>query len=191
MKGSKTRHPVMEVAQERLWARSIANIEEGFAALTAGEESDRVLWGYLLTASRARLLSASLSLWREAVTASPFLQELRVFDGAVDFHWLGERGVVQSVDGETNDGEGTGDPVVAPEGWLQRDRRSRLWGEWLRGTELWYEAGIPDPIAYEGLSPGPEQRFVFLRYREYICHGRAKYIRYLDIEGGADDLDQG
>lgn len=151
--------------------RPLARVEEVVAELTPDSRS----WGFYTTPAEARLLRAPVERWAE-VAGLPHLQELRLFGPEGDFHWREGSGVAIT----PAPGGAPGSP-----GWWQRDRRSRLWGERLEGTESWYEERIPDPLFYEGLLPGAEERYAFLLYREYVYAGAVRYVRYLGVEGGA------
>jgi hypothetical protein len=163
-------------ATEGLAARILAAPAEVAAGLDPAKE----YWGFYTTPTAARLLRASQVGWSELARA-PHLQELRVFGADRDLHWRGDRGVVLTT---TLAAEAT-DGVAGGSGWWQRDRRSRLWGELLEGTETWYEERIPDPQRYEGL---PASRYAFLVYREYVEDGVIRYVRYIDVQGDRDDL---
>ncbi len=118
-------------------------------------------------------------MWLEELS-KPRVREVRVFNARLDARWLEDRGVSLATEPE---GE-PADAVVGGAEWLQRDRRSRLWGAWLKGTDSWYEERIPDPLRYQGLTPGAEHRFAFLCYREYIRCGVVEHIRFIEVEGG-------
>ncbi len=141
-------------------------------------------WGFYTTPTKARLLRRRGLEWSELL-AWPRLVEARLFAAGCDARWLEDRGIVLELvpPGEARDGEG--EEGIGGAGWLQRDRRSRLWGSWLEGSEAWYEERIPDPLFYRGLPPGPENRFPFLRYREYVRRGVVEMVRYLAVEGGS------
>jgi hypothetical protein len=132
-------------------------------------------WGFYTIATEARLLHAPAARWQE-IAARSDLQELRVFNPDRDLHWRAGRGVELTASSEP----GGPEPTIGGAGWLQRDRRSRLWGEHLQG-DRWYEERIPDPLRYEGLTPA---RYAFLVYREYVQAGAVRYVRYLGVEGG-------
>jgi hypothetical protein len=153
------------------------------ADLVAGLDPAGTCWGWYTTPTEARLLRAEADHWAE-VAAQPNLQQLRVFALDRDLAWLVDRGVALSVVPPPG-GESAPELIGGP-GWLQRDRRSRLWGEHLEGTDTWYEERIPDPLLYEGLAPGAENRYAFLRYREYVRSGVVLYVRYIAVEGGAE-----
>ncbi|HET9212194.1 MAG TPA: hypothetical protein VFR03_17455 [Thermoanaerobaculia bacterium] len=156
---------------EPVTAQPLASLEELMARLPP-EPS----WGFYTTPAEARLLRAPNTRWRE-IASLPELQELRVFSTERDLHWQAGRGVELSVVSGADDGAAL---AVGGAKWLQRERRSRLWGEHLAG-DLWYEERIPDPLRYEGLAPA---RYAFLRYREYVRDGAVVYVRYLGVEGG-------
>jgi hypothetical protein len=145
------------------------------------------LWGMAATAARAELGRYPVERWRQ-ILERPRLIEARLFDETRDLHWLEGRGVVLEVagSGAAGDGPDRSPPAerIGGDAWLQRDRCSRLWGEWLEDTDTWYEERIPDPLRYPGIEPGAGHRYVFLRYREYIREGRVEYVRYLGLEGG-------
>ena len=159
---------------DRLEIAALANVGEAAGSLV----DESLYWGYYTTPDTARFLRHTWAGWRETL-ATARLQEARIFDRLVDVRWSGDRGVRLGLD------QGGGEPggALAGEGWLQADRRSRLWGEWLAGTRTWYEGRIPDPLCYEGLEGGDHERFVFLIYREYIRAGTVHYSRLLDVEG--------
>lgn len=169
---------------EAVVVRPVADWRETLRHLDSASD----LWGFAATAARAELGRYPAERWRELL-AQPRLVEARLFDGTWDLHWLDGRGVLLEVaepgDGSRGQTEQPGDFRIAGDGWLQRDRRSRLWGEWLEGTDTWYEERIPDPLRYEGIAPGLDHRYVFLRYREYVRDGRVEYVRYLEVEGGS------
>ena len=146
---------------------------EAWEPALAGLAPDAPLWGYLLTPSEARLCRLPAREW-ERQLASPRVQEARVFGAGRDLHWLDGRGVLLQVDSSG---------PIGGEGWLERERCSRLWGEWLEDTGTWYEERIPDPLRYEGLEARKEHRNAFLRYREYVREGSVQYVRYLAVEG--------
>lgn len=155
--------------------RSVRSLEEALAELTP----DRRYFGFLTTPSQARWLFRAGGEWKDLLAAEPRLEEVRLFNHEADLHWLAGFGVLlregaASVEGETR--------IESP-GWLERCRRSRLWGEWLEDTETWYEERIPDPQAYEGIEPGAAHNFVFLLYREYVEAGQIRHVRYLGLEG--------
>jgi hypothetical protein len=162
-------------ASEGLALRPLASLGEVVASLP----SQTPCWGFYTTPTIARLLRAPRSRWEE-IAGPPHLQELRIFGPERDLHWLGDRGVELAVVPAPSDP--SPDRIGGP-GWLQRDRRSRLWGEPLGDTGTWYEERIPDPLRYEGLEPG-SHRFAFLVYREYVQAGAVRYVRYLEVEGG-------
>jgi hypothetical protein len=157
---------------EPLTVRLLATLEE-LASRLPLEES----WGFYTTPGEARLLRAPLGRWQE-IASLPRLQELRVFGPERDLHWLAGRGVELSTGSDPGVSESQ---RIGGAGWLQRERRSRLWGEHL-AEDRWYEERIPDPLRYEGLAPS---RFAFLLYREYVRDGVVGYVRYLGVEGGA------
>ena len=147
--------------------------------LTAGLEPEKRYWGFVLTASEARWHRRSGREWAELLEDEPWLEEARVFDEALDLHWLGDRGVSLRRVGEGEQGK----DVLGGTGWLQRDRRSRLWGEELGDTGTWYEERIPNPLVYEGVEPGAGKDLVFLKYVEYVQGGEVRHVRYLGLEG--------
>lgn len=161
-------------ASERLLARALASRDELAAAVEAAASG----WGFSTTVTEARLFHGPAARWLE-LARSPDLLELRVFSPGRDVHWLGSRGVELVVAGPAEPG---GAPMIGGPGWLVRDRRSRLWGEWLR-DDLWYEERIPDPLRYEGLAGS---RYAFLRYLEYVRGGRVCHVRCLAVEGGEE-----
>ena len=158
-------------------------------AALRGIDPASACWGFAATAARVVLGRYPVERWAELLE-SPRLVEARLFDDRRDFHWLEGRGVVLEVAAAGTAAEPAGrqprDFLIAGEEWLQRDRRSRLWGEWLEDSDSWYEERIPDPQRYEGLEPSAGNRFAFLLYREYIRAGRLEYVRYLGVEGGAE-----
>ncbi|MGH9361588.1 MAG: hypothetical protein ACRD2T_06695 [Thermoanaerobaculia bacterium] len=160
---------------DRLSARPVASLAE--AARLLPEDGD--LWGFFTAPAEAHLGRLSAAEWR-AVLADPRLTEARIVDEVWVLHWLGGRGVYLKAGGED-----AAEDLVAGEGWLQRERRSRLWGEWLAEAGGWYEERIPDPLRYTGLPQGPESRFAFLVYREYIFRGAVCHVRYLRLEGAS------
>ncbi len=137
---------------EEITIHPLANLEDFLAKLPSEET-----WGFYTTATEACLLRAPRARWEE-IARRPTLQELRVFNDERDLHWLGDRGVELAVIPTAP--EGSAQHIGGP-GWVQRDRRSRLWGEALEGTATWYEERIPDPLRYEGLDPG-SPRYAFL-----------------------------
>jgi hypothetical protein len=157
-------------ARDRLAVRPLATAEE----VAAGLDPAGDFWGFYTTPAEARLLRAPADRWRE-VAEQPWLQELRVFGPDRDLRWQGDRGVALTLS-EAG--------LVGGSGWLQRDRRSRLWGEWLEGTDTWYEERIPEPLRYSGLAPGTAHRYAFLGYREYVQDGVVRYVRYVEVVGG-------
>ena len=165
-------------ASEGLAPRPLKSPEEVVARL--GEATS--YWGWYATPAEARLLSGLPAFWRE-VALRPYLQELRVFGPDRDAQWWEGRGVELAVVPKPT---APSPDLIGGPGWLQRDRRSRLWGEWLEGTDAWYEERIPDPLRYQGLEPGAQNRYAFLRYREYIQGGVVRYVRYLGVEGGTE-----
>ena len=150
---------------------------ESIEALVERLESEKTYWGFWIIPTRVRLERRSAADWRD-VLREPHLQEARIFSRSLDLHWLDGRGLVVA----PGAGDGTS---VGGDGWLERSRKSRLWGEWLEGTRAWYEERIPDPHEYVGLEPGPQNRFAFLRYREYLRDGQVRTIRYEGVEGGS------
>lgn len=168
---------------ETVSVRPVANWRE----VLDRRDPEATMWGMAATAARAELGLHPVERWRE-ILERPRLIEARLFDETLDLHWLEGRGVVLEVAGSNAAEDGHDQPPPAEriegEAWLQRDRRSRLWGEWLEDTETWYEERIPDPLRYPGIEPGAHHRYVFLRYREYLREGRVEYVRYLGVEGG-------
>lgn len=149
------------------------------AEVVSGLVPSGLVWGFYTTPSEARLLRAAPERWAE-LAAQRHLQELRVFGPERDFHWLEGGGVAI-----TSAPAGAPPGLAGSSGWWQRDRRSRLWGETLGDTGTWYEERIPDPQVYEGLVPAAGERYAFLLYREYVHAGAVRYVRYLDVQGGA------
>lgn len=178
-----TGRPRLADLAETVAVRPIADWREALRAIDAGT----TCWGIVATAARMTLGRHAIERWKELLD-SPRLIEARVFDDEWDLHWLEDRGVILEVAGPGAASEpASGRPeelLIAGDGWYQRNRRSRLWGEWLEGTDSWYEERIPDPQRYEGLEPGEGHRYAFLLYREYIREGRVEYVRYRSVEGG-------
>ncbi len=164
-------------ASEGLAIRPLAGLAE-IAEIVTSLPLETPCWGFYTTPTTARLLRAPRNRWEE-IAALPHLQELRVFGPERDLHWLGDRGVELAVVPAPS--SSSPDRIGGP-GWLQRDRRSRLWGELLGDTGTWYEERIPDPLRYEGLG---SHRFAFLVYREYVQAGVVRYVRYVEVQGGA------
>lgn len=169
-------HDLLELRRstEPLVARKIPDLSTGVARLAPA----RPYWGFWTTPATAQLQRRLGREWQAQIDQEPPV-ELRVFGQDLDLHWLAGRGVCLSA-AETSPAE------VGGPGWLERDRRSRLWGEWLEPTDAWYEERIPDPLRYGGLDPNAGNRFAFLRYREYIHRGVLQYVRYLGVEGGEE-----
>lgn len=167
----------LEEAGDRLLVRPAAALSE----LTAELAPEGLYWGFVTTAQEALVLQRRGKQWAELLGSQAWLEETRVFNEASDLHWLGDRGVVLR---EAPEGAEGGDVIGGP-GWLERRRRSRLWGEELGDTGTWYEERIPDPQVYEGIKPGAGNDLVFLRYVEYIRGGEVRYVRYLGLEGEA------
>jgi hypothetical protein len=165
-------------ASDQVAVRPLASL----ADLVAELDPAGTYWGWYTTPTEARLLRTAAGHWDE-VAARLHLQELRVFAPDRDLVWQVDRGVALSVVPRPG-GEPAPD-LIGGLGWLQRDRRSRLWGEHLEGTDTWYEERIPDPLQYEGFAPGTANRYAFLRYREYVRSGVVLYVRYIAVEGGA------
>lgn len=173
---------LVEPARDPIAVRPIATLEEAGRAL----ETPGDWWGYLARPDTIRFLRQPGEAWRQDL-ADPALVEARIFRPEADLHWLEDRGVL--LEAVFQDGTEAADPAgttrIGGPGWAARDRRSRLWGEHLEGTETWYEEAIPDPLCYPGISPGLETRYVFLRYREYVRAGTVRFVRFLSLEGGA------
>lgn len=171
-----------EPARDPVAVRPIATLEEAGRVL----ETPGDCWGYLARPDTIRFLHQPGEAWRQDL-ADPSLVEARIFRPEADLHWLEDRGVL--LEAISQDGTETavapGSIRIGGRGWAARDRRSRLWGEHLEGTETWYEEAIPDPLSYPEIPPGPEARYVFLRYREYVRAGVVRFVRFLSLEGGA------
>lgn len=183
--GDPAGRPRLVDLAETVVVRPVADWREALSAFDRGADC----WGFVATAARVVLGRHPVERWTELLESAR-LAEARLFDDRRDFHWLEDRGVVLEIAGE-GDGAATvarqpQNFLIAGDGWFQRDRRSRLWGEWLEGTDSWYEERIPDPQRYEGLEPGAGHRYAFLCYREYIRYGRVEYVRYRSVEGGAE-----
>jgi hypothetical protein len=163
---------------QRMTGRLLARPLDHLAAVEEVLPATGDLWGFFTTAAEARLGRHTAAQWRSFLRR-PGLVEARIFDEERDVHWLAGRGLFLVAAGPDADPA----EVVGGEGWLQRDRRSRLWGEWLAEAGGWYEERIPHPQCYSGLAPGPENNFAFLVYREYVCQGAVRYVRYLRVEG--------
>lgn len=162
-------------SREPLAARPLARLEDALEAIAPRED----YWGFLATPAEARLERRPGAEWRELL-ARPRRLEARIFADRLDLRWLDDRGLALVPAAEA---DADGLEVVGGEGWQERERRSRLWGEWLEGSELWVEERIPRPIAYRGLAPGPASRDPFLRYVEYVRGGVVRQVRYLTVEG--------
>lgn len=169
---------------ETIVVRPVASLVGALGAFDAAAS----VWGFVATAARVDLGRYPLDRWRELL-GHPRLVEARLFDDQRDLHWLEGRGVLLSVDHPADPGgaqeQSPADLRIEGKQWLQRDRRSRLWGEHLGGTESWYEERIPDPLRYPGIEPVDGHRYVFLRYREYVRGGRVEIVRYLEVVGGS------
>jgi hypothetical protein len=161
---------------DRLVARRLASVAAARSSLLP-EEGD--LWGFFTTPSEAHLGRRAAADWK-SVLSDPRLVEARIFGEVMDLHWRGGQGILLAAGGANAAGD-----RVGGDSWLQRERRSRLWGEWLGEAGAWYEERIPAPLRYEGLSQGPESRFAFVVYREYVSSGTVCYVRYLRVEGAA------
>jgi hypothetical protein len=151
---------------------ALASLDQALAELPETGE----LWGFWTTPARAGLGRRAAAEW-QAVLSDPRLLEARVFGEALDLHWLAGRGFCLRPAGAA-----PGEAIGGGEEWLERERRSRLWGEWLAEAAGWYEERIPDPQRYEGLVPGRDV-LAFLVYREYVAAGVVRYVRYLRVEG--------
>jgi hypothetical protein len=148
-------------------------------------DPERTWWGFVSRPDAIRFLHRFGQEWR-AILGEPGLAEARVFHPGADLHWRDGRGVViEEGSREQLDAEPPpGTIALGGAGWLARERRSRLWGEYLDGSDFWYEEAIPDPLRYEGVSPGQHHRYVFVRYREYVQRGSVRFVRFLRLEGG-------
>lgn len=165
---------------ESALARELASLDEAREAIVPGT----AWWGYLARPDSIRFLHRSGEEWRRLL-GDPDLVEARVFHRGADLHWLDGRGVVlEDVPPAASDREVAGAQTIGGDGWWVRERRSRLWGKHLEGTEVWYEEVIPDPLRYEGIDAGPPQLYVFLCYREYVRGGAVRFVRFLGLEGG-------
>lgn len=153
------------------------------AAAQAVLQDGEPYWGFFSTPAEIRLEQASGAAWREHL-AHPRLLEVRVFSGDLDLHWREGRGVLLEEEAAPAAALAGGAICIGGPGWMGREQRSRLWGEHLEGTDTFYEGRIPDPWRYPGLTPGPAQRYAFLRYREYLKEGVVRHVRYLEIVGG-------
>lgn len=175
-------HPTFDrlrPCRERVTVHPVATVEEAGAALAPAADC----WGYLATPAAIRLLHRPGPEWA-TLLAEPRLAEARIWNPRLDLRWRDGRGVLLRVADPEAAGDGSPGETLGGDGWWLRDRRSRLWGEWLEATGLWYEERIPDPIAYPGLEPGPENRNPFLRYREYVHGGVVAHLRFVKLEGG-------
>lgn len=172
----------LEPALDRALVRPVASLEEVRAAL----DPELTWWGYVARPDGIRFLHRSGDEWQNAL-AEPGLVEARIFHPGADLRWLHDRGVVlEETSEEDLDADLQPDVLrLGGDGWWARDRRSRLWGEYLEDTETWYEESIPDPVRYEGIAPGHHHRYVFLHYREYVRHGAVRFVRFLRLQGGA------
>ena len=143
-------------------------------------------WGYEARPAAIRWLYRPREEWLQ-ILGEETLVEARIFRAEVDIHWLDGRGVViEEVSEEGREAElPPGAVYLGGDDWMVRQRRSRLWGEDLEGSDVWYEEMIPDPLRYEGIAAGPDQRYIFLRYREYVHEGAVRFVRFLKLEGGS------
>jgi|HubBroStandDraft_3_1064219.scaffolds.fasta_scaffold12092_2 hypothetical protein len=172
--GRRTSAFLLERMRDPLAVQPIGRLEEALDLLPREGEP----WGFWTTAAEAHLGRLPAGEWR-SILSGPRIAEARVFDGETDLHWRGDRGLRLS----TRLPAATGAGPVNGNGWLQRERRSRLWGEWLAEAGGWYEERIPKPHRYQGLPEGPEACRAFLVYREYVRGGVVEYVRYLRVEG--------
>ena len=169
----KPRFPLQR-SNRKLAVVPLESLDQALAALP--EEGSA--WGFRTLPDEAMLERRSFAEWRKELGKAKLL-EARIFSKTLDLHWLGDRGLLLA-DPSAIDSEAT----VGGEGWLERDRDSRLWGEWLEGSKAWYEARIPDPLCYKGLDPGPENCVPSLRYREWIrCGSSERIVQYIGVEG--------
>ena len=167
---------ILETMTDRLEIRPVGTLAEALALLP--EADDR--WGFWTTPAEAHLGRQNAEQWR-SVLAMPRLTEARIFGEDMDLHWRGDRGVCLRL----RTAEAASEELVSGPGWLQRQRRARLWGEWLAEAGGWYEERIPDALRFAGLAWGPENVLAFLVYREYVFRGAVQYVRYLGVEGGS------
>lgn len=174
MKQRHKRHRVRP-SEDRLALRPLPTLEAGLTVL----EEERMYWGFFTTPGEAEMSHWSGATWRREL-AKHHVVEARIFGCGVDVHWLEDRGVLLAQDAEQKEPQ-----VIGGVGWSERDRRSRLWGEWLEGTDTWYEERIPRPLRYPGLEASARHRFPFLEYREYIRNGVVESVRYLHVKGAA------
>jgi hypothetical protein len=173
--GDRTSAFPLEPMRDALAVQPIGRLDDALDLLPQVGEP----WGFWTTPAEAHLGRLPAGEWR-SILSGPRITEARVFDEETDLHWRGDRGLRLA----TRQAAGAGARLVDGGGWLQRERRSRLWGEWLAEAGGWYEERIPRPHRYQGLPEGPEGCLAFLVYREYVRRGVVEHVRYLRVEGG-------
>jgi hypothetical protein len=170
--------------EERIEAVPVTDLLAYLATLDGSERR----WGSAATAATAQLGRLSIEEWMK-ILAGPRLLEARLWNEGEDLHWLAGRGLLLRTLAAGELPSGGASLIVDGGDWLTRDRKSRLWGEWLdqQGAERgWYEQQVPDVLQYGGVSRGPDSLYVFILVREYVRGGLVQHVRFRGVEGGTE-----